>query len=599
MVFNEKLYKQLAEYYVQAMPDTASPHEKERLEAEGEKLLINALPLLQQLFFDGGLLPPYLQIYDGNKLPNSSVAFEVKKDEGGRPVFRIAIDAPDHAQQFSNHLRRYFQEGVSGTVLVPESQTKHLRADNYIPFSKNPSGSKSSYDGFNHHASGQPFCFVNGPDKEKPLKNNLGDINFYCDLRRLSEKEKERNPHTPTEWEFWRNYLLEDTQIERLPPMDWLRSLRILNGYSTRVMGAALGIGQTDYNSYENRPDLPFPRRLCIKCLEKNIFRFPTEPGQPHKVREDIVKKFLLKFGHYLPFDMEQLGAAIKARAIEEWPGNEQSEPMNGYTVARRLMPDQKLPSCIKMEEWQTFLSENNASDKGVYLYAAPHTGIILASKPNALVEALAKKQALRLAEQAQDIGDFLQLYLNRRNGTAVDLAKTLNVTRSATALYHTKKHLRPSLMTRIIDKNPYHFPTDASGAIHPEIIRALHCLNNGEHYKSPYISMTEAASLLNITVMHPVAHDSQTPSWATRILIDGTPYQTSKLFADWKKYWTEQEDTYKKTDKLLVESQPIRVWEDEWDHLLVHRDDAALLTRDFNNKYSRKLQRDTTAASR
>jgi hypothetical protein len=559
--------------------------EHARLVEWGTSFLESQLPLLEQLFFEAHLPPPGLEIHAGQMLPGSARAFEVVK-EAGRPTFRIAADAAGIKQAVADTLQAYLRQGVP--------------KDDFAASAKEWFG-----DGFGRRAGRRSrFSMADGPDRSKERKNTWGDLNFY---RRLRESP---HPAERREWEFWRDYLFREETLARFSPQDWLRALRVLSGLSTVQMGRDLGMQQRVYCNYENRDRSILPLHHCIACLTHHLFQLPTQEHDPTTVEPEVARKFLVKFGHRDQRYRDQLAAAIKARALTEFTDPDPSPyPMNARTVLHALASRKKVrfdnpetgskaTDVLRLEKWQTDPARTPSSD---YLFVAPVVSTpsdhVLTARSTLLHRSLAQRSILSLAEDAQSMGDFLGRYQRLVGRTTPEVGQLLGVRGQAVRLYHRRSNLRHHTLERIIASNAYDFSTGEDGSVYPEVAAALHAVNEGRTYRNPYVGVGDAAKALLIPPMEPIAEvgaEGRPPGrrWAARAT---RLYQSTAAREAWGDYWGELEQRFKNDGRLTIAGKPVRCWLDEWDRLLIHKDDIPRLARDPRWKQMQSSQRPET----
>jgi transcriptional regulator with XRE-family HTH domain len=518
----------LAKMYVRAMPaDPADEKARRRLQECGVTLLA---PLAQTMadLFNEQLLPPYFELYEGKTLPDSSQTLDVTTDSNGRPTIRMAANAPQSQEAY--------------TAIVSSYLAKH--AKNTAPAS----------------------------------------LKFYKSLRDST------NSTMRLEWEFWRDRLFTDEQMERFPHNGWLRTLRILNGLTTEEMRELLGVTQDVYSRNENANAKVFSLSYCQKILDQNIFQLPTEEYDPQIVKREFAHKLLKKFGN-APDGLEpeyiheknvpQLAAAIKATAVAGFNDGKTTQPLDATALVNHLSrgkPISRTPgsgrSQISIPEWQAFRKENLLPESADFIFALPvEPDRKLLILNNTVHSALARKEFFTMAEQAQTLPLLLKRYSTCLQKTDEEIGKTLEIGKTAINNYHTRPILLPQKLDRIIKANAYDFPTGSDGKVHPEAANALRTLQRGEMYHNPFISAGGAAKELKITPMQPL---DAAASWQKKVTLAATPEAEA-----FHSYWMQLEQQFKDTGTLEIAGKPVRPWINGWDRLQLHKDDVALIAND------------------
>jgi transcriptional regulator with XRE-family HTH domain len=273
-ILTDELREQLGDLFVRVRNDVRNPAERARLHERGVRLLAAHMDLIEFIAFGAHLPIPKLEIIAPDQ--SSTTHFE-RADE--TPVIVLAADSPHADADLVQALKDYAANSVSTADLEKTAGGRTLREADLSRQEKDRSG-------FGFHARRGTYDLTEGPDHSKVHRNTEGDLHHY---RHMREDARQR-----PEWEFWRDYLFDEKQLERFSRGDWLRSLRVLNGLGIKDMEAVLGINNSAYSKKENRSDKYSPTgKDCDKILKRNIFHLPADENGA--VREDYARKFLHK----------------------------------------------------------------------------------------------------------------------------------------------------------------------------------------------------------------------------------------------------------------------------------------------------------------
>ncbi|MFW0776433.1 MAG: helix-turn-helix domain-containing protein [Rickettsiales bacterium] len=278
-----ELREQFGKLFVSVDPAVKNAQQRESLQARGVELYEKQFDMIHDITFIEGIPAPKLEIHAGKTLPSGNAASLLFHNES--PIIRVAIDAANLSTALVNSLTDYRQrsaDSVSAEDLEKNQAGKTIRGVDNSRIEQGESTGQQHGGIFR-----SPLDLIDGPDKTKYIQNTRRDV-------RKHQKMREEEPEL---WQFYLDKLFNELYTAHTPS-DWLKLLRVHGGRTTKEMGDIIGITRPSYTDIENGKSYGgiLPYKYCKKVLDANPFHWPT--GDDGKVLPQYADKFLAKMGY-------------------------------------------------------------------------------------------------------------------------------------------------------------------------------------------------------------------------------------------------------------------------------------------------------------